>query len=208
MMLQAVNRSTMAGMAFWLIAGCGAYESAKDELEDDEGSDAVAIVSESAGAPPPEPPPSAPIAAPVPPAEAPAPSGSVVPADFAGVTWLHTDVSRWAETATLDVWVADGYIHLEYDKAGTWPARNGLNANPWIFVFRDGRWYAATFEWLKSGQRAKPVHVVAGDHIERSPLGSFRPRTGETYGFMVSGLARDNTRNVQERSNVVMLRWP
>ena len=222
MMRQAVNRSTIAGMAFWLLAGCGAYESAKDGFEDDEGSDGVAIVPESASSPPPEPPPiaptpiataaseppAAPTTAPVAPTAVPAPSGAAVPADFAGVTWLHADVSRWAETARLEVWVADGYLHLEYDKARVWPSRDGLNANPWIFVFQDGRWYAATFEWLRGGQTSKPVHVVAGDHIKKPPLQSFHPRSGEVYGFMVSGLARDETRNVQERSEVVMLRWP
>ncbi len=32
--------------------------------------------------------------------------------------------------------------------------------------------------------------------------------SGETYGFMVSGLARTGERNVLERTPVVMVRWP
>ncbi len=136
-----------------------------------------------------------------------APAGGV-PADFAGVRWLHTDVSGWAQTASLSARVSGGSIILNYDKARVWPEVNGLNANPWVFVHRDGTWYAATFEWLRGGQTSKPTSTVAGDHIKRSPLNNFRPVSGETYGFMVSGLARDRTRNVQERSNVSMVRWP
>lgn len=144
----------------------------------------------------------------------PAPSGKdQVPSDLAGVHWLHTDVSGWKETGNLrSVSVSGGTITLDYDKARSWPGVSvsgaRVNANPWIFVYRDGRWYAGTFEWLRTGQVSKPVSTVAGDHIKKSPLGSFRPKSGTVYGFMVSGLARNKTRNVKERTNVVMYRWP
>lgn len=136
-------------------------------------------------------------------------SDAQVPADFAGVVWLHENVSGWAQTSSLNVSIGGGSITLNYDKAKVWPARNGVNANPWVFVFRDGRWYAATFEWLRFGQTTKPTSTVRGDHIKKPPLNNFHPVSGEVYGFMVSGLARDNsTRNVRERTNVVMMRWP
>lgn len=132
-----------------------------------------------------------------------------VPADFAGVVWLYENVSGWAQTSSLSVSFSGGYINLNYDKARVWPAVNGSNANPWVFVFRDGKWYAATFEWLRFGQTSKPMFTVRGDHIKKSPLNNFQPVSGEVYGFMVSGLARDSsTRNVRERTNVVMKRWP
>jgi len=144
----------------------------------------------------------------------PPPSGKdQVPSDLAGVHWLHSDVSGWKETGNLrSVRVSGGTITLDYDKARSWPGVSvsgaHVNANPWIFVYRDGRWYAATFEWLRTGQVSKPTSTVAGDHIKKSPLGSFRPKSGTVYGFMVSGLARDKTRNVNERTQVVMYRWP
>ena len=138
-------------------------------------------------------------------------SGGSVPADFSGVTWLHHNVSGWAQTASLNAGVG-GSVNLNYDKARVWPARNvggtDVNANAWIFVFQDGRWYAATWEWLRPGQTSKSTRAVHGDHIKKSPLNDFVPRSGEVYGFMVSGLARDSTRNVEERSNVDMVRWP
>jgi len=136
-----------------------------------------------------------------------------VPADFAGVVWLHTNVSGWAQTGNLrSVTVTGGAISLDYDKAKVWPGKNhsgaNVNANPWIFVNVGGTWHAGTFEWFRTGQTAKAVKTVAGDHIQQPPLNRFRPKSGERYGFMVSGLARDSARNVQERTQVVMYTWP
>jgi hypothetical protein len=143
---------------------------------------------------------------PVPP---PSDPSSQVPADFAGVTWLHTNVSGWAVTSPLSVSFGNGLIHLDYDKADVWPGNSeGLNGNPWVFVWQDNQWYAATWEWLRVGQTAKQMSSVAGDHIKKAPLQDFRPVSGTLYGFMVSGLARDAQRNVLERTPVVMVRWP
>lgn len=139
--------------------------------------------------------------------------GDEVPSDFDGVEWLHADVSGWRETGRLSsVRVSGDSITLDYDRARSWPGVNHagayVNANPWVFVYRDGRWYAATWEWLRRGQTTKSARSVAGDHIKKPPLQSFRPKSGEVYGFMVSGLARDARRNVRERTQVLMYRWP
>ena len=223
-MLQAIVRSVVTGLMPVVLGACGAFDSMKDAIEGgDESSEALSEgtpvgpdpvvptpkpTATAQAAPAPTARPTSPAVPTQPPAPPPAPSGEVVPDDFAGVTWLHTDVSDWKVTAALQVSIGGGTIRLDYDKARTWPSVNGVNANPWIFVFRNNRWYAATFEWLRFGQTSKPVHVVAGDHIKRQPLHDFAPRSGEVYGFMVSGLARDATRNVKERSSVKMVRWP
>jgi hypothetical protein len=40
-------------------------------------------------------------------------------------------------------------------------------------------------------------------------LGDFEPQAGETYGFMVSGVARNMAlNNIKERTNIVMYTWP
>jgi hypothetical protein len=140
-----------------------------------------------------------------------APTGNTVPADFAGVEWLHTDVSDWAQTAKLTVSLTSSQIILDYDKANVWPPKGDppVVANPWIFVPKEGGgWYAATFEWMRPGQTAKSLSSVKGDHIKKDPLQNFVPVSGVWYGFMVSGLCRDSKRNVYERSNVYMLQWP
>ena len=128
-----------------------------------------------------------------------------------GTKWLHHDVSAWPVTAKLDASVAGGTINMPYSKAKEWPAVDGVNANPWVIVNREGQWYAATFEWLRHGQTSKPVGVLdgsKGDHIKVSPLNEWRPKSGERIGLMVSGLARAQSRNVRERSNVCWVDWP
>ena len=115
--------------------------------------------------------------------------------------------------ASLNASVGGGMISLPYDKARVWPQRSGVNANPWAIVKINGQWYAATWEYLKFGQIAKPACVLGkcggqGDHFKVAPLSSWRPVSGERFGLMVSGLARGNLRNVKERSNVSMVTWP
>ncbi|HEY8241679.1 MAG TPA: VCBS repeat-containing protein [Kiritimatiellia bacterium] len=139
----------------------------------------------------------------------PASANPQVPANFAGVEWLHTDVSTWKQTAKLTVSLTSSQIILNYDKANVWPPVDGLVGNPWIFVPKTGGgWYAATFEWMRPGQTAKSLSSVDGSHIKKEPLQNFKPVSGTWYGFMVSGLCRDSKRNVYERSNVYMLKWP
>jgi hypothetical protein len=126
------------------------------------------------------------------------------------VTWLHTNVARWAVTSQITrARIDDPPICIDHTKAGRWPVKDGSEGNPWIFVNLDGRWYAATYEWLRPGQTCKGIHRDnIGAHIKRPPLDSWRPRSGETVGLMVSARARVNADTVRERSNVVMVRWP
>ncbi len=156
------------------------------------------------------------------PSPAPPPAGGVDQIDLSTVTWLHTDVSGWPRTSTItNVDITDARICIDHTERGQWPVRNingtDLAGNPWVFVKRNGQWYAATYEWLRPGQHCKalgsnpPRVTVAdqmGNHIKRAPLDSWRPRSGELVGFMVSTLARDGNRTVPKRSNVVTVRWP
>ena len=137
--------------------------------------------------------------------------GAFPPELQGSIIWLDTDVSDWAQTATLNAGVSGSTINMPYDKAHTWPSQRGLNANPWVIVNLGGQWYAATFEYFKFGQTSKPVGVLNGSlgpHIQRAPLNSWRPRSGEQFYLMVSGLARSNARNVRERSNPSLVTWP
>jgi hypothetical protein len=130
--------------------------------------------------------------------------------DLNSVTWLHTNVSRWAETSRITkVSVGAPPICIEHTKAGQWPVKDGLEGNPWVFVNLDGRWYAATYEWLAPGQTCKAIDANnIGSHIGIPPLSSWRPSSGELVGFMVSARARSGGDTVHERSDVVMVRWP
>jgi hypothetical protein len=199
-MLQSIVRSFVVGSMSVVLSSCGAYDSVKDAIEDDDGEGEEALL-EATPVPPAGP-------DPIPPAEPTAIPSDRVPADLSGVEWVHGDVSGWAVTASLDVSIGGSTIRLDYDKTRVWPAVNTVNANPWIFVYRDGHWIAATWEWLGFGQTTMPMSTVNGAHIGRRQLIDFQPRSGEVYGFMVSGLIRDSSRNVLERTPVVMARWP
>lgn len=136
------------------------------------------------------------------------------PIDLNKVKWLHTDVSDWEVTATLKaIKIGSSTITVDYDKACVWPGESTdggepVNANPWVFVKLDGTWYAATWEWMKVCQTVKNLYAVDGSHIKVPPLDTWHPVSGETYYFMVSGLARQNQRNVLERSNLLKVVWP
>lgn len=127
------------------------------------------------------------------------------------IIWKGKNVSGWPETTTLRASISGDKVKLNYGKAREWPAVNGSCANAWAIVNIDGNWYAGTFEWLRPGQTEKEAYTLDGshgDHFKAQPLSSWRPRSGEVFGLMVSGLCRDGNRNVQERSNICMVRWP
>lgn len=141
------------------------------------------------------------------------------PLDLATVTWLHADVSGWPETSTLAPIELRGspgeQICFAHTRADAWPAMmiDGaeVHANPWIFIYRDRRWYGATWEWLRPGMPCKFTSSVSWMSIQRPPFDAtsrWLPRSGETYYVMVSGLARTDARNVMERSNPVRVVWP
>ena len=136
-------------------------------------------------------------------------TNSLWPAEITGtVKFLNTDVSSWPVTASLNASVGGGKVTLNYNKARVWPAADGVNANPWVFVNLNGQWYAATWEYLRSGQTMKDMSGKSwGEHIKVAPLSSWEPRPGERFGLMVSGLVRGGLSNVKERSNVSMVTW-
>jgi hypothetical protein len=141
------------------------------------------------------------------------PSG---PPELEDTIWLHADVSDWPETSALaSVTIEGDQICLDYDQADAWPLYDlrgtEVVANPWIFIWQDANWYAATWEWLRPGQTCKSVDAVSGSHIKVEPFGEdsgWVPTSGQTYWFMVSGLGRWSERTVEERTNLVPLTWP
>lgn len=146
-------------------------------------------------------------------------SGEPPPPQLDQVVWLHTDVSGWPATATLDpITFEGGQICMPYDRTNTWEIRNldgpDVVANPWVFIYdwSEQRWYAATWEWLRPGQTCKAMTSVAGDHIKTAPYDAasgWRPASGEVLYFMISGLTRFNLlSNHQERTNLVRVVWP
>lgn len=137
------------------------------------------------------------------------------PQDFSDVTWIEPNISGWPVTSSLDVSVAGATINVPHSKRNTWPiscrfaASQRVNASMWGFVKVGSRWHAGTWEYLRKGSTTRSTATYGGAGHFRSPIGNFRPRNGEIYGFMVAGVSRDNLRcnNARERSNVVLWRW-
>jgi len=144
------------------------------------------------------------------------PETPVGPPDLDEVIWLHTDVSDWPETGELSsVYISSTQLCLDYNKADVWPIYDlrgtDVVANPWIFIWQDGVWYGATWEWMRPGQTCKAMSSVHASHIKRDPFpedGDWAPTSGQRYWFMLSGLARWSERTVEERTNLVSFVWP
>lgn len=135
--------------------------------------------------------------------------------DLGSVIWHGPDIRAWAVTSDLPngVAVSGGYVRFNHTKAGKWPVKKAgstdVEANPWVVAMVDGRWHAASFEWLRPGQTSKPTKTVAGDHCKAAPLsGDWRPKSGDTLYIGVSALARGSVRSVAERTAFRKVVWP
>lgn len=143
-------------------------------------------------------------------------SGDAIDAN--SLKWLHPNASDWEISSTVtSVSVTSSLICIRHTKAGGWPVRDGLEGNPWIVAQVGGTWYAANYEWLRSGQVCKGLGVPSdypniakalGPHIKIPPLSSWVPKSGETVYLFVTTLARAGVRSSDERSNIVKVIWP
>lgn len=158
----------------------------------------------------------------------PAPPGTPLPnvdmIDPASITWLHpasTNVSNWKVTSHLYKVEIEGHrICLHHTKAGQWPPVSiddnppNIEGNPMIVVNIGGRWYGAGFDWFGVGRVCKtlPPEEYGRDQIRVPPLDHTwpGPRSGEVYGFLVSTPSSNRipVRSVNERTNIVLVRWP
>jgi hypothetical protein len=140
------------------------------------------------------------------------------------IQWLSpasTNVGDWAVTSTVtDVTIEGDTICINHTKSGQWPLVSidgnspNIEGNPMIVVKRDGQWYGAGFDWFGGGRTCKhmPRHEMGGDQIRVWPLdGSWPgPASGEEVGVLVSTPSSDRipVRSVNERSNIVLVRFP
>ncbi len=141
------------------------------------------------------------------------------PDDFEGVILEATSdeagIRNFAVTATLDFSSSGGFLVLDSDKASVWPERSvfgtAINANAWVFAKFDDQWHGHTFDYMRPGQIAKSTGALNQSHFSGLPWVPFfnYDTTGAIYGFMVSGLVRlgSSQVNVAERSNIVWWKW-
>jgi hypothetical protein len=156
-------------------------------------------------------------------------SGESYPTDFDinNVTWLafsKVNMSTWKETSRItDIRISRKEVCIDHTRKGTWPVKGktatetGVEGNPWVIVKRNGRWYGATYEWLRPGQVCKftvvpDAYAAFGPHIKIGPMNTWTPRSGDYVGFMISSLARmgpePKGRAAMERSDIKFVRIP
>ena len=150
-------------------------------------------------------------------APAASPDAAAGTVDLSAVVWLDRDVLAWPVNVDLGpVTISGGgRVTLPYSveqaKAAGWQIIDGLWGNPWVLVpWTDGKTYAATWEFLKTGQTVKNMKGKSwAEHINHGPLNRWEPKSGETYGWMVSALARrPKCAERPSRSNVRWAVWP
>ncbi|HUL74652.1 MAG TPA: hypothetical protein VLT86_16195 [Vicinamibacterales bacterium] len=166
-----------------------------------------------------------PAAAPTPaPGPTPPPGGSVAPGDQLDlrtvVYVLGPNISTWAQTSTVtSTTTQDHSLCINHTKQGQWPTvpffgdpGTLIEGNQWIFANINGTWYGGAGDWLRPGQACKDVtaaNIGSDGFYNWEPLKSWSPRPGETFGLAVSTPARawPDMRTVDERSNVVLVKW-
>ncbi|MBN2301617.1 MAG: hypothetical protein JXN60_03775, partial [Lentisphaerae bacterium] len=129
---------------------------------------------------------------------------SVGSSDFNGIIWMYgPDISGWPQTVTLTAEGGGEEVTLHYDVMQNWAPSPGsdVNANCWVVFEFHGKRYASTFDYLRVGQAVKESPNIP------TPDGMWRPSRGETVGFMVSGMCRNELRTVNERSNIAYCIW-
>ena len=113
----------------------------------------------------------------------------------------------------LSVDLRGGDICFEQDLTMQLPAIDGVNGNPYAIIpgaGHDGKWLAVTWEWIRPGPswNCKTAGDMCNGPMECSMLpAGWRPTPGQTYGVMVSSLARDNRRNGDKRTRIVLVEW-
>ncbi len=134
--------------------------------------------------------------------------------DLGKVVWLHTNVSSWARTSTITgVDITRDQICVYHTKAGQWPRTEfgdedpiEVEGNVWIFAYVNGKWYAATYDWLRPGQECKNVTgpELGVDQIRysapRCVLGAEIGRPGRVHGQHPGPRRRPLGRRTHERA--------
>jgi hypothetical protein len=140
------------------------------------------------------------------------------------ITWLSpatTNISDWPATSTVtNVSISGATVCVDHTKAGQWPLVSidenppNIEANILIVVNVDGRWYGGGFDWLGGGRTCKTVDPseYGVDQIRVPPLdGSWPgPRSGDEVGLLISTPSSNRipVRSINERTNIVLVRWP
>lgn len=139
--------------------------------------------------------------------------------DYADNSWVPTqvispsasDVAKWPRTISLSAVRVNkgGKISFDFKKDTPWQSvdiGSGPSiANVWVLQKVGGKVVASTLDYLRPNAPTKDypgVFVHAGEKL----IPPFSFRSGETYGIMITTLARNNFRTTNERSNIIIFK--
>lgn len=139
--------------------------------------------------------------------------------DYADNSWVPTqvispsasDVANWPRTISLSAVRVNkgGKISFDFKKDTPWQSvdiGSGPSiANVWVLQKVGGKVVASTLDYLRPNAPTKDypgVFVHAGEKL----IPPFSFRSGETYGIMITTLARNNFRTTNERSNIIIFK--
>jgi hypothetical protein len=180
------------------------------------------VAPPAAPQPPPVPEPTpVPAPTPVPPPEAPRTADEF---DLGSATIVlgPKNIASWPQTSTVtSTRAVTGELCISHTKLGQWPnvvffndPNTRVEGNQWVFANIGGRWYGGAADWYRPGQACKDVNAqsIGGDAFyqpSQEPMHSWVPRPGEVFGVMSTTPARawPEMRTLDERSNVVLVRW-
>ncbi len=136
--------------------------------------------------------------------------------DESAIAWLEGAGREWKVTARIEKvdFSPEQQCFTISQSTPQWPARDMggyvSNGNYWIVAFVDGRWQAATYDWMVVGNRCDgdPAETI-GSVVKRRQFDGWIPRSGELVGFMVSSMIRFGERaGAEERSEIHWTVWP
>lgn len=140
------------------------------------------------------------------------------------ITWLSpatTNISDWPVTSVVNgISVNPPTICIDHTMAGRWPLVSidsnppNIEGNILIVVNIGGQWYGGGFDWMGEGRICKSVDPdeYGRDQIRVPPLDAswHGPRSGEEVGLLISTPSSNRVpvRSVNQRTNIVLVRWP
>jgi len=114
--------------------------------------------------------------------------------DPASVTWVGdpAGVQNWKITYDLTVSFKGNDIVLAQQGTANWPEVNGAAANPWVVTQVSGKWYGASFEWMRHNATTRPKSTVSGGNIKVFNVfpDGWNPQAGDQVCFTVAALSR------------------
>lgn len=132
------------------------------------------------------------------------------------VVYLHRNIATWDQISTItDIIIGSREICVFHTGAGRFPQSDFgdivIEGNIWVFAPIGGRWFGATWDWLRPGQQCKgeSLDTLGDEQIRIPPMdGSWRPAQGTPICFAISSRARDEVQAGEVRSNIACTTVP